>query len=132
MDDGWALARIRELLAAWNRRDWSALESVYAPDIAYDGPQLPAVVGRPAMQRRDKEIVARVPDLHCSQPCITRNDAAGNWAMFTFVQSGTPSSDLRTPDGGVLRGGSRFEFETTVFVRFDEDGRVAGLRTAHT
>jgi hypothetical protein len=131
-DDGWALARIRELLSAWNRRDWSAVEALYAPDIAYDGPDLPAVVGRPAMQRRDQAIAARVPDLHCSEPRITGNGVNGKWAIFKFVQSGTPSSDLTTPNGSVLAKGSRFEIETTLLVRFDELGRVAGLRTAHT
>jgi hypothetical protein len=128
-EDGWELARFRELISAWNRRDWSALELLYAPDIAYAGPHLPAVVGRPAMQRRDREIVERVPDLHCSEPRIIRNDAAGNWATFKFVQSGTPTADV--PNGGVLPKGSRFVAETTVFVRFDEHRRVAGLRTAN-
>jgi hypothetical protein len=125
----WAEACIRDLVGAWNRRDWSTLESLYAPDVVYEGPHA-AIVGRSAMQRRDEQLVALIPDLHGSDLRISANDTAGHWATFRFLQTGTPISDLPTPQG-VRRAGSTFAVHTTMFVRFDEDGRVAGLRTAH-
>jgi hypothetical protein len=119
------------LLSAWNRRDWLALESLYAPDVVYESPHVPLVVGRAAMRRRDEELIALVPDLRSSELRITANDSAGNWATFKFVQTGTLSSEVPTPESRVAREMPTFVIHTTMFVRFDEHGRVAGLRTAH-
>jgi ketosteroid isomerase-like protein len=127
----WALACVTDLITAWNRRDWCAVETLYAPDVVYESPHAPPVLGRRAMRCRDEELVAIVPDLRDSDLRLISNDSAGNWAMFTFVQTGTLSPDLPTPEGGLRRAGSPFEVNTTMFVRFDDDGRVASLRTAH-
>jgi ketosteroid isomerase-like protein len=131
VDDGWALACVRDLVSAWNRRDWSALESIYAPNVVYESPHNPPITGRRAMRRRDQALVAIVPDLRESALRMIANDSAGNWATFKFVQTGTLSPDLPTPDGRARRDGSPFVVHTTMFVRFDRDGRVAALRTAH-
>jgi ketosteroid isomerase-like protein len=116
---------------AWNRRDWATLDVLYAPNVVYESPHAPPIFGRSAMRRREEELVDIVPDLRDSELCSISNDSSTNWATFTFLQTGTLSPDLPTPDGAPRRAGSAFAVNTTMFVRFDEDGRVDKLRTAH-
>ena len=131
VDDARAWASVRDVVGAWNRRDWSALESLYAANIVYESPHCPPIVGRSALRRREEELVAIVPDLHESELRMIANDAAGNWATFEFVQTGTLFADVPAGDVGARGRGSPFTVRTTMLVRFDDDGRVAGLRTGH-
>jgi ketosteroid isomerase-like protein len=131
VDDGRALACVRDLLGAWNRRDWTALDELYAPNVVYESPHSPPIMGASAMRDREQQLVAIVPDLRDSDLRMLANYPASNWATFTFVQAGTLPTTLPTADGVVQRCGSPFVVHTTMFVRFDDHGRIAKLRTAH-
>jgi ketosteroid isomerase-like protein len=130
VDEQWAWACIRDVMTAWNRRDWSAFESLHACDVLYESPHHPCIVGRSAVVRRYQDLVAVVPDLRSSGLRMIENDRADQRATFEYIQTGTlsdpvePSNELRGP-------GSPFTVHTTMFVRFDDDGRVAALRTVH-
>jgi hypothetical protein len=71
-----------------------------------------------------------VPDLRSSGLRMIDHDPAERGATFECMETGTladvidPSSDLRGP-------GVPFVACTTLWVRFDDDGRIAALRTAH-
>jgi hypothetical protein len=129
--DDWALACVRDGLAAMNRRDWSVFESLHAANVVYESPHAPRLIGRRAVQRRYEELVALVPDLHASELRMIDNNPVDRFATFEFVQTGTLGTTLDgTPR--LRRGvGSPFLVRTTMFVRFDGDGRVASLRTGH-
>jgi hypothetical protein len=127
--DEWASASVRDGLTAWNRRDWSAFESLHTRDVVYDSPHS-HVVGRSAVVRRYRELVATVPDLHASELRMIENDRADHWATFEYVQTGTLAG-ATGPDGEARGVGSPFVVHTTMFVRFDDDGRMATLRTVH-
>ena len=58
----WALACVRDSVTAWNRRDWSAFESLHSPDVVYESPHHSRVTGRSAVVRRYREVVDAVPD----------------------------------------------------------------------
>jgi ketosteroid isomerase-like protein len=129
--DEWAFACVRDLVAAWNRRDWSALDSIYARNVVYESPHSPPVMGVDAMRHWGEDLVAMVPDLHDSGLRMIGNDSACGWATFEFVQTGTLHKTLPPPDTTARSEGAPFAVRTTMFVRFDDDGRVAKLRTAH-
>jgi hypothetical protein len=124
--DEWALASARDGLTAMNQRDWSMLDSLCAANVVYESPQFNAV-GRDGLQRCYEDLVKAVPDLCGSDLQMIQNDADGNWATFTFVQTGTPL----TAAPRVVGDGSRFAIRTTMFLRFDDDGLVARMHTAH-
>jgi len=129
--DEWAFACVRDLVAAWNRRDWPALESIYARNIVYESPHSPPIMGLDAMRNWGEDLVAMVPDLQDSGLRMIANDSACGWATFDFVQTGTLPKTFPPPDTTTRTEGAPFAVHTTMFVRFDEDGRVAKLRTAH-
>jgi hypothetical protein len=127
----WAFACVRDGLTAWNRRDWSAFESLHAPDVVYESPHHSRIVGRSAVVGRYRELVAAVPDLHSSELRMIDNDCAHHRATFEYVQTGTLADEIETPAGAVRGDWSPFVVHTTMFVRFDGDGRMAGVRTVH-
>jgi hypothetical protein len=129
--DEWALACVRDLLAAWNGRDWPALESIYARNVVYESPHNPPIIGFDAMRLQGEELVTFIPDLRDSGLRMIANDRVARWATFEFFQTGTLPAALPTPGTPMPSEGTPFTVHTTMFVRFDEDGRVAKLRTAH-
>jgi len=125
--DDWALACVRDGLTAWNRRDWSAFESLHTCDVVYESSYHVPVVGRSAVVRRYREVVADVPDLHSSGLRMIENDRDQNRATFEYLQTGT----LAEVVGELRVSESPFVVHTTMSVRFDDDGRIAALRTGH-
>jgi SnoaL-like protein len=123
VQDEWALASVRDGVTAWNRRDWSAFETLHTRGVLYESPHA-HVVGRTAVTQKFQELVRIVPDLHSSELRLVENFAANHRATFEYVQTGT----LLDVERGVA---SRFEVATTLFVRFDDHGRVSALRTIH-
>jgi predicted ester cyclase len=126
----WALACVRDGLAAWNRRDWSGLESIYATEVVYESPYSLAV-GRTAVRDRQEQLVTAIPDLRWSRLRMIENDCVQNRATFESRQTGTFARTVQT-EGATFGNGSVFVVNTTLSVRFDADGRVASLRTSHT
>jgi hypothetical protein len=126
--DEWAVACAHDATTAFNRRDWSAFETLHRHDVVYESPHNPRVVGRRAVIRRNRELVALIPDLHLSAPRMTKSEPGERRATFEYLQTGTLA------DGGPSRErgtASPFVIHTTMHVRFDEDGRIAALRTVH-
>jgi hypothetical protein len=107
------------------------LDSIYARNVVYESPHSPPVMGLDAMRNWGEDLVAIVPDLHDSQLRMIANDSACGWATFEFVQTGTLPRTVPAPGDTAPRDGAPFAVRTTMFVRFDDDGRVAKLRTAH-
>jgi hypothetical protein len=130
VNDEWALACVRDGLTAWNRRDWSAFESLHTCDVVYDSPHHERVVGRGAVVRRYQDVVAIVPDLHSSELRMIENERVEGRATFEYVQTGT-LAEVIDPDNDIRGPGAPFVVHTTMSVRFDADGRIAALRTAH-
>jgi steroid delta-isomerase-like uncharacterized protein len=130
VDGQWAVACIRDNLAAWNRRDWTAFESLHAPDVLYDSPHSGRIVGRTAVVLRYREITDAVPDLQATELRMVENDCVDHAATFEYVQTGT-LANADAPCVDVRGVGSPFVVHTTMFVRFDDDGRLTALRTAH-
>jgi ketosteroid isomerase-like protein len=124
----WALAAARDGMAAMNRRDWAAFESLYAPNVVFERPDAPPIVGRDAVRRYYEEFVAVVPDHRESELRMIENDCAANWAIFSYVETGTWPRQYSTKRAK----GSPFVVHTTTFVRFDHNGRAARLRNAYT
>jgi hypothetical protein len=129
--EDWALACVRDSMTAWNRRDWAAFESLHSPDVVYESPHHSPVTGRTAVMRRYQEVVEAVPDVRSSELRMVDNDCARHRATFEYVQTGTLADKIETPAGEVRGKLSPFVVHTTMFVRFDDDGRMAGLRTVH-
>jgi ketosteroid isomerase-like protein len=130
VDEQWAWACVRDALTAWNRRDWSAFDSLHACDVLYESPHHPRIVGRSAVVRRYQDLVAIVPDLHSSALQIVENDRADHRATFEYIQTGT-LADLVGSNSELRGPGAPFVVHTSMLVRFDDDGRMAALRTAH-
>ena len=125
----WALACARDATTAWNRRDWSAFETLHRDDVVYESPHHPTIVGRRAVLLRNRELVALVPDLQLSDLRMVDNERFGRCATFEYVQTGS-IAEVTGPTGE--RGPAvPFSVNTTVYIRFDEDGRIAALRTVH-
>jgi hypothetical protein len=98
--------------------------------VIYESPSSHASIGRDAMRRRYEDLVAAVPDLRGTDLRMIQNDPAGNWATFAFRQTGTlPATGM--PERAAPRGGSPFVVHTTMLLRFDDDGRVVKMHTAH-
>jgi hypothetical protein len=129
--EDWAFACVRDSMTAWNRRDWSAFESLHAPNVVYESPHHARVSGRSAVLRRYREVVDAVPDVHSSELRMIDNDCTDHWATFEYVQTGTITDKIETPDGDVHGRWSPFVVYTTMFVRFDDEGRMAELKTVH-
>ena len=129
--EDWAFACVRDSMTAWNRRDWSAFESLHAPNVVYESPHHSRVAGRSAVLRRYREIVEAVPDVHSSELRMIENDCTHRCATFDYVLTGTLADDIETPVGSVRGKWSPFVVHTTMFVRFDDEGRMAGVRTVH-
>lgn len=127
--DAWPLERVLDSVTAWNHRDWLTVESLHAHDVVYETP-LARVVGRGAVVRRFQELVAQIPDLQTSELRMTENDSPHNCATFEFIQSGT-LENVAGADGESAGEAVSFRVHTTMFVRFDEDGRIAAMRTVH-
>lgn len=127
----WALACVRDSMTAWNRRDWSAFESLHSPDVVYESPHHARVTGRSAVVRRYREVIEAVPDVHSSELRMIENDRAHHRATFEYVQTGTLAETIDTPAGAVRGKWSPFIVRTTMFVRFDNEGRMVGVRTIH-
>jgi hypothetical protein len=126
----YALACVQDATMAWNCRDWTSFESLHSCDVIYESPHHAPVIGRGAVVRRYQDLVAAVTDLHSSEPRMIENDRAGHYAAFEYVQTGT-LADARATDEDVRLHGLPFTVHTTMFVRFDDDGRIAVLRTLH-
>jgi hypothetical protein len=62
---------------------------------------------------------------------MIHNNFGQSWATFESLQRGTFAECLRTVAGEIRGTGCAFAVHTTMFVRFDADGRVCSLRTAH-
>ena len=130
VDEDWAWACVRDAMTAWNRRDWPAFESLHAPGVSYESPHHPSIVGRGAVLRRHQDLVAIVPDLHSSQLRMIDNDREDQRATFEYIQTGA-LSDTFGPNDEFRGPASQFVVYTTMFVRFDDDGRITNLRTVH-
>jgi hypothetical protein len=128
--DDYALACVQDATTAWNRRDWTSFESLHSSDVIYESPHHPPVIGRRAVLRRYQDLVASVSDLHTSDLRMIENDRAGHSATFEYVQTGTLLAVSATDVDGRLHRPS-FAVHTTMFVRFDDDGHIAVLRTKH-
>jgi hypothetical protein len=126
--DDWAWACVRDAVAAWNRRDWGVFQSLHAADVVYESPHSRAV-GRSAVRCRFQELVAAVPDVQSSELRMIDNDCRQHRATFECIQTGTLAADVETVD---VDNWAPFVVHTTMFVRFDDDGRIAGLRTEHS
>lgn len=125
----WALACARDATTAWNRRDWSAFETLHSDDVVYESPHHPTIVGRRAVMLRNRELVALVPDLQFSGLRMVDNEPVAQRATFEYLQTGS-IAEVTGPTGE--RGPAvPFSVDTTMYVRFDDDGRIAALRTEH-
>jgi hypothetical protein len=127
--DDYALACVQDATTAWNRRDWISFESLHSPDVIYESPHHAPVIGLGAVLRRYQELVSAVSDLHTSDLRMVENDRAGHYATFEYLQTGT--LPVSATDENEPRLGGSFTVHTTMFVCFDDDGRIAVLRTAH-
>jgi hypothetical protein len=126
----YALACVQDATTAWNCRDWISFESLHSSDVIYESPHHAPIIGHRAVMRRYRDVVATVTDLQTSELRMIENDRAGHHATFEYVQTGT-LRDLSAADDDERLHGSSFSVPTTMFVRFDDDGRIAVLRTEH-
>ena len=77
---------------------------------------------------RNRELIALVPDLQLSELRLVDNERVARCATFAYLQTGS-IADVG-PNGE--RGSAvPFAVNTTMYVRFDDDGRIAALRTVH-
>jgi hypothetical protein len=127
--DQYAFASVSDGLNAWNRRDWAAFASLHTHNVVYDSPHS-HVVGRRAVVQRYRELVDLVPDLCFSALRLVENNRSRRRAMFEYVQTGTLAGQ-RSPVNEPRGLSSRFVIHTTMFVQFDDDGRMCALRTVH-
>lgn len=82
----------RQLLDAWNRRDWDGLRSLYHSEYTYIGPDGKEVVGREAGLNLSRMYATAFPDGKLESKGVT---TSGNTSVCEFVARGTHKGDLR-------------------------------------
>ena len=92
----------RQILDAWNRRDWDTFRSLLHPDYRYIGPEGKELVGTEAGLNLAKMYANAFPDGKIE---IKNVFVAGTTAVCEFVARGTHKGDLK----GVAPTGKRVE-----------------------
>src|SRR5262249_21816801 len=93
----------RQILDAWNRRDWNALRTLLHSDYRYTGPDGKEIVGPEAGVDLYKMYATAFPDGKLeSKNVIT----SGSTSVCEFIARGTHKGDLR----GIAPTNKRVEF----------------------
>ena len=117
----------RRVLDAFNQHDSAAFAAYYAPDATVRDPQYPEPLrGREAIRKDMDEFFRGFPDMRANLRGPILED--GQTVSFEASFVGTQQGPVPGPLGEIPATGKRVEMNGAIFVRLDNDGRIAEER----
>ena len=120
------IAMIETSIEAWNRGDLDGYFGHFRADVVYQGLGS-NIEGVAALRAHYSAFRTAMPD-HTIRIVRATGDASGRYVAGEFVESGTHTEDLITPEGTLPATGRRVEAAIAVFCELDDDGLVAVMR----
>jgi len=117
------LALMRKGDAAFNVRDFAAVDAIHHPDmVAYITGIAQPIYGRAAHAAAMQQMLCIFPDMHVYNDPYPVRFGSGDWITVVTRATGTFTGDMVQPDGKVIAPtGKAFDVEFGQTVKWDGD-----------